>query len=365
MGKEVWIPYIYQGEASFTESEIKENAGASDEGLKDFTEKCIRERTGKWVRYDENGKMLKGWVKIEGALAGYYPDQAGNVYYYDHKTGLMAKGNINIGGRDYHFDEMTGALDNSAQEPEAVTVERRVLYSKKNIKITATGFDEGRPDPKLKLLIENNTGRDILVRAFDTSVNGYMCTSSLQAKALAGQSVEDVLEFKATGLEKCGIEKIATMEFYFDIANAANGITIYESDVIKVSTSIAGSYQQAYDDSGRVLVNRSGVRIVDKGLELKDNSDSGTGVSLYIENNTDQKISVQVRNVYVNGFPVDNTMAEEIVALKKARSKVIFTDSGLKNHGIKDIHEVKMIFSIRDAKSGVALFDSDVVTLSY
>ncbi len=52
--------------------------------------------------------MLKGWVTIEGALAEKYPDQVGNTYYYDTRTGLMAKGNVTIGGVLYHFDENTG-----------------------------------------------------------------------------------------------------------------------------------------------------------------------------------------------------------------------------------------------------------------
>ncbi len=52
--------------------------------------------------------MLKGWITIEGRLADLYPEQAGKVYYYDHKTGLMAKGEITIDGVTYHFDERTG-----------------------------------------------------------------------------------------------------------------------------------------------------------------------------------------------------------------------------------------------------------------
>ena len=72
---------------------------------------AIVNKTGKWVRYDENGKMLKGWVTIIGELARLYPDQKGNTYYYDSITGLMAKGYVTIDGTDYHFDEISGVLD--------------------------------------------------------------------------------------------------------------------------------------------------------------------------------------------------------------------------------------------------------------
>ncbi len=76
----------------------------------DQVKRAIHDGSGKWVRYDNEGKMLKGWVTIEGDLADIYPDQAGNTYYYDRKTGLMAKGATVIDGIEYYFDEITGVL---------------------------------------------------------------------------------------------------------------------------------------------------------------------------------------------------------------------------------------------------------------
>ena len=119
VGKEVFMPYIYQDQAGWSDEDIRNMAaasGADADGnyehaeLAAQVERAIREGTGKWVRYDNNGKMLKGWVTIEGDLAVLYADQVGNTYYYDRKTGLMAKGETVIGGQTYYFDEVTGAL---------------------------------------------------------------------------------------------------------------------------------------------------------------------------------------------------------------------------------------------------------------
>ncbi len=55
--------------------------------------------TGKWVRYDENGRMIKGWQ---------YTDAG--TYYFEEVTGSMAKGTVTIEGVEYHFDEATGIL---------------------------------------------------------------------------------------------------------------------------------------------------------------------------------------------------------------------------------------------------------------
>ena len=83
VNKEVWMPYVYQNE----------KAGST---------------SGKWVRYDSNGMMIKGWYIVKDKKL--YPDQVGNTYYYDLETGAMAKGKVVIDGKIYEFDNITGAM---------------------------------------------------------------------------------------------------------------------------------------------------------------------------------------------------------------------------------------------------------------
>lgn len=77
------------------------------------------------------------------------------------------------------------------------------------------------------------------------------------------------------------------MEFAFHIFDTESWDDIADTEVIKVDTSAAGSYTQTYDDSGEVLVDADGVKIVGKGLSA-DGSFWGPGVILYIENNTER-----------------------------------------------------------------------------
>lgn len=111
VGKEVWVPYIYQDEDNWDDATKRSIANESDPGMGDLVYRYMNEKKGKWVRYDENGKMLKGWVTIEGALADAYPDQKGNKYYYDTRTGLMAKGKVTIDGVEHFFNETSGVLE--------------------------------------------------------------------------------------------------------------------------------------------------------------------------------------------------------------------------------------------------------------
>ena len=53
------------------------------------------EKIGKWVRYDANGHMIKGW-------------SSDKRYYFDPIYGTMAKGKVEIDGKTYEFDQQTG-----------------------------------------------------------------------------------------------------------------------------------------------------------------------------------------------------------------------------------------------------------------
>ena len=64
--------------------------------------------TGKWVRYDANGHMVKGWNTTEDG-----------TWYFDLIYGTMAKGTVIIDGSEYRFDEVTGVqIGKRSSRPE-------------------------------------------------------------------------------------------------------------------------------------------------------------------------------------------------------------------------------------------------------
>ena len=88
-GKEIYDP---RADAWFWLDNVQ--AGAKAKGKDVYQESD----GGKWVRYDSEGRMEKGW-------------QVGNdgwQYYFDLVTGAMAKGEAIIDGASYYFDEETG-----------------------------------------------------------------------------------------------------------------------------------------------------------------------------------------------------------------------------------------------------------------
>ena len=86
-----WLDAVQNGAVAVSKDVYQESwAGA-------FADR--EDGTGKWVRYDENGHMIKSWST-----------QNGNVYYFDEQTGAMAKGTVEINGQTYTFDWATGIL---------------------------------------------------------------------------------------------------------------------------------------------------------------------------------------------------------------------------------------------------------------
>lgn len=95
--KDVFIPYNVAADNT-------EAGGTVDNGGTDFG------AVGKWVRYDENGKMIKG--------EDY---RYGGWYYFDETTGAMNKGFVYLPGEDseedagstgkwVYYDETTGQM---------------------------------------------------------------------------------------------------------------------------------------------------------------------------------------------------------------------------------------------------------------
>ena len=74
-----WLDNVQQGAKAISKDVYQESSG------------------GKWVRYDANGQMIKGWNT-----------NADGTYYFDPITGAMAKGTTTIDGMTYYFDPATG-----------------------------------------------------------------------------------------------------------------------------------------------------------------------------------------------------------------------------------------------------------------
>ena len=250
-------------------------------------------------------------------------------------------------------------------EPEEVTIPETVLLEESGVKITAKSLEmDGIFGPEIKLLIENNSGKDLTFQCKNACVNGYMAETMMSVDVVNGKKANDSLIFAASSFEACGIDTIADMEIAFHIFDTAEWETYLDTDAIQLKTSIADTYEYTFDDSGSLAYDGNGVKIVIKGL-AEDESIFGPSIVVYMENNSDKDITVQTRDVSINGFMVNAMFSCNVVAGKKAVDTITFMESDLSENDITAINDVELSFHVFDFENWETIVDTEVVNITF
>lgn len=271
----------------------------------------------------------------------------------------------------------SGALTSSAvspsgaesREPEreskAAGIEETVLVDEAGVKISAKGLDtDALFGAEVSLLIENDSGRDLTFQCRNASVNGYMVETMMSVDVATGKKANDSLTFMSSSLEACGISTIADMEFSFHIFSSEDWETYLDTPQIQLKTTVSDTYEYSFDDSGELVYDGNGVRIVVKGL-AEDSSVFGPSIVVYIENNSGQNVTIQSRNVSINGFMVDPVFSPEVAAGKHAVDTITFLSSELEENGITAIETAELSFHIFETDGWATIEDTDVVTITF
>ena len=261
-----------------------------------------------------------------------------------------------------------------ADEPETepapasaeATVDETVILDAAGVKVTVKSLDESDSwyGPSLKLLIENNSGQDLTVQCRNASVNGYMCETMMSTDVANGKKANDTLTFDADQLALSGVDAIGEMEFSLHIFDADTWDTYLDTDPIIVKTSLAGTFEQEYDDSGDVVYSSDGIYIIVKGL-TDDASWLGSSIMVEVINATDSGITVQARDTSINGFMVSPFFSCDVCAGKRAIDDITFSSSELEDNDIETIEDVELSFHVFDLESWETIVDTDVVKVTF
>lgn len=258
----------------------------------------------------------------------------------------------------------TGTNNDSGSSDEEVTIAETVLYEADGIKVTAKSLADGLLGTEVKLLIENDSSKNILITSSSVSANGYMMpTAALYAEVAAGKKANESLTLMSSELDQCGIETLAEMQFYLQIQDPETWETIKTTSLITLATSATG-YTQPVDDSGDVLYNENGYKVVCKGLK-QDIIWDGT-VVFYMENNSNKAVSIYAENVSVNGFMQEVGLWSDLRPSTKMIDGMSMID--LSDLEITNIDEIKTIeFNLRivDAETWEDIVTTDAMTLNF
>ena len=139
---------------------------ANQGGAKAVSKDVYQESNGgKWVRYDANGHMIKGWDTNDDG-----------TYYFDQVYGTMAKGIVTIDGNLYLFDVDTGVMQASITTSEEAMADRVIELV--NQERTSRGLQPLVKDDRL-MVAAAARAKEISQRYSHTRPNGSECFTIL------------------------------------------------------------------------------------------------------------------------------------------------------------------------------------------
>ena len=152
-----WLDNVQQGAKAVSKDVYQESEAG------DWAENA--DGTGKWVRYDANGHMVKGWDTNNDG-----------TYYFDQVYGTMAKGIVTIDGNLYLFDVDTGVMQASITASEEAMADRVIELV--NQERTSRGLQPLVKDDRL-MVAAAARAKELSQRYSHTRPNGSECFTIL------------------------------------------------------------------------------------------------------------------------------------------------------------------------------------------
>lgn len=248
---------------------------------------------------------------------------------------------------------------------EDTTIAEQVIYDQDGVKVTVTGFDSTNMfGVGIPILVENNSDRNICVQIRNSSINGCMTDFQASVEVASGKKANDEITILKSELEKYGIEQVADLECSLHFSDPDTYMTITDTPTINIETNLTGKYEQACDDSGNTVYDENGIKIVSQGVENDDIW--GLSPKFYMENNTDQAITIQIRDTSVNGYMLNNSFSPEILPGKKCVDNIVFIPADLKSNNIEEITDLETSFHVfKTDEFSQTIVDTPAITINY
>lgn len=208
-------------------------------------------------------------------------------------------------------DTVVVSADDTAFPVKEPVELNEVLYDGEGLKVTATGLRPYNYSVVLDLDITNTGESPVDLLLVRSSLNGWVWDAVLtnvsdgtyeegaDCTVQPGETISRALGFSNEfNLKPCDIKAFHTIGFVLEARSAdEEGALVANTGYLEVTIPGTEDYVQAYDDSGQVVFEGDGIRIVNRGF-----TDDGFGGSytLYIENDSDADILLTPDAISVN-----------------------------------------------------------------
>ena len=246
-----------------------------------------------------------------------------------------------------------------------VTVEETTILDEQGIKAVVKGYGkyEGELlsfDRELLIDVTNNTEKAISFGLGNCSVNGIVTESHYFFTVEPGKTETCPAVFEMSPLEALGVTTVADYEFNAVVQDNETSETIFESEPISIKTSAYEGFEYNYDESGTVLYDADGVKIIAK--DVVEDEFFGLSVNIYIVNTTDKNLDISVAEGTCNSKTADIMFGSTVYAGKRAYNSLSFGEEDRP----EKIESLTVSFVIYDWDSGECIVEkTDPGTVTY
>ncbi len=218
------------------------------------------------------------------------------------------------------------------------TIEETVMWDNDDIKVTALSLTSNQYYHILNLRIENKTSRDLYVMASRTAVNSFVVEPIMGADVPANSTVED--EFKIW-LKDVDADVIADIETRFSYSSSDRYLNS-KTERVKLETSAAASFDYSYDESGTVLYDANGIKIICQGF----NDEGNPMIYLSSTGELSEGCCVEAYEVYVNGKATSSYYCEWVFTNTRNVAELELDDEDRDGNELGEVESLQVSFKI-------------------
>lgn len=218
---------------------------------------------------------------------------------------------ITIGVLCSVIDAVLDHSDTQQPMPEVDLSDLTVLYADDQYTIR-TDFQEGQTyDQGFHIFLENNTRKAVTLYAENLIVNGYLIDHSpFYCSAKKRSSGWDSFQISSQDMSSAGIEQVETLSFSLRIYDSQSYQILLGTQTFQLHTAVPEGFVQNVDDSGQLLLEQAGVRILYRGYipnELHPELVHRAVLEFFLENDTDRTLSFSATHASIAGAKYDNS----------------------------------------------------------
>ncbi|MBS6194680.1 MAG: hypothetical protein KH828_03750 [Clostridiales bacterium] len=249
--------------------------------------------------------------------------------------------------------------NDSAQQNEA-SADEQLLLEQNGIKVYALVSDLAQ-QATLGIRAENTSDQNYIIQLADVSVNNFVMHPAFSLNVDANSVNDMSAAFSPEDLEACGIQTVSHMDAKVLLLDALSFETLYTSEPVTIKTG--ESETSSYDETGEVVYDKDGLKLVSKGIV--DDPISGKSWKVYISNDTDQDLALEASNIIVGDATLDVILSLTVPKGKKAIGTMSIFQEDLDKYLITDIHSLETTLKILDPETFELRQTIDDISLTF